>query len=317
LGPIPTRNTVGESCVREICSLAGNSDDALVADAAPPGAQSPSLSEDLFCPECGYDLRGSASDRCPECGLAIDRAAMSVSRIPWVHRREIGRFRAYWRTTWMVMVRRRRLADEMNRPITISDARRFWLVTVVLAWLPIAAWAVGLALGNFEPSKFHAGTRLGYLLQAAIFAAALFALWLFLLLATGCVSNWFVSDTFQGYRQDRAIALSYYTCAPLGWLWLPAGLATLWLAADQIHPRGLLEQMVAIAFMAPEFLAVVLFLWAESRAISLMRAVTHCGPARTAAMYVGLPLTWALLLVVMGVIPLAVALVSLAVLSFR
>ncbi|HSZ55361.1 MAG TPA: hypothetical protein VK797_06860 [Tepidisphaeraceae bacterium] len=288
-----------------------------MADAAPPGAQSSSLSEDLFCPECGYDLRGSASDRCPECGLAIDRAGMSVSRIPWVHRREIGRFRAYWRTTWMVMVRRRRLADEMNRPITIADARRFWLVTVVLAWLPIAAWAVGLAVADFEPRDFRAGVRLGYLLEAAIFAAALFAVWLFLLLATGSMSNWFVSDTFQGDRQDRAIALSYFTCAPLGWLWLPAALGLLWLGADQIRARGLLEQIELIGLIGPEVLAVVLFMRTGLGAIFLMRAVTHCGPGRTFAMCVGLPLSWALLALVMAMIPLAATLISLAVLSFR
>jgi|GEM_PF-927371 len=25
-----------------------------------------------YCPECGYDLRGNISKRCPECGTAID-----------------------------------------------------------------------------------------------------------------------------------------------------------------------------------------------------------------------------------------------------
>lgn len=293
-------------------------DDVAVADtAADQGPRSRSLSEGLFCPECGYDLRGAASERCPECGLKIDREAMSVSRIPWVHRREIGRFRAYWRTTWIVMVLRRRLVGEMNRPITIADARRFWLVTVLLAWLPIAAWAVGLAVANFEPRDFRAGVRLGYLLEAGIFAAGMLAVWLFLLLATGSMSNWFVSETFEGDRQDRAIALSYYTCAPLAWLWLPAALGLLWLGADQIRARGLLEQIELIGLIAPEVLVVVLFLRTLVGAIFLMRAVTHCGPGRTFAMCVGLPLSWALLLLVMGMIPTAAALVSLAVLSFR
>ena len=31
---------------------------------------------DLFCPNCGYNLRGIDSERCPECGVVIDREAM-------------------------------------------------------------------------------------------------------------------------------------------------------------------------------------------------------------------------------------------------
>ncbi|MEX2216030.1 MAG: hypothetical protein WD768_18100 [Phycisphaeraceae bacterium] len=30
----------------------------------------------LYCPSCGYDLRGSPRGDCPECGKAVDREAM-------------------------------------------------------------------------------------------------------------------------------------------------------------------------------------------------------------------------------------------------
>ena len=102
----------------------------------------------LVCPECGYDLRAIESGRCPECGLEIDRAAMSVSRLPWAHRRKIGRIRAYWRTNRLAIVRRRRLAEEINRPVSFSDARRFLLVTATLAWIPAAAW-----IGDVSPPQ--------------------------------------------------------------------------------------------------------------------------------------------------------------------
>ena len=82
---------------------------------------------ELFCPECGYDLRGTEhTDRCPECGTAIDRSAIAAeSRIPWVHRAAIGRLRAYRRTVWLATLRPRRLGAEAARPVSYAAARRF------------------------------------------------------------------------------------------------------------------------------------------------------------------------------------------------
>jgi hypothetical protein len=281
-------------------------------------ASAPDLAEGLFCPECGYDLRGTTSDRCPECGLAIDRAAMSVSRIPWVHRRRIGRFRAYWRTVRLVTFKPRQLVDEMNRPIRLSDARRFWLITVFLAWIPIAAWPVAGAWNEVDASSFLTpGVRLGWLLEAGVFLIFLLAIWLFLLLATGSLSNWFHSRSLTAARQERALALSYYACAPLAWMWLPSLLATFWLGAGDLRLRGLMEQIELIGLIAPEVLIVILFLRTGVGAIWLMRKVTQCGAGRTAAMWVGLPLSWGLLLFVLALLPLAATLVSLAILSFR
>lgn len=57
---------------------------------------------DLYCPHCGYNLCGIDSGRCPECGEPFDRATASISRIPWMHRPEIGRIKGWWRTVWMV-----------------------------------------------------------------------------------------------------------------------------------------------------------------------------------------------------------------------
>ncbi|HNQ24134.1 MAG TPA: hypothetical protein PKK06_13690 [Phycisphaerae bacterium] len=43
----------------------------------PPHADLPPTdSPDLFCPRCGYDLRGIPARRCPECGFGYDRAGL-------------------------------------------------------------------------------------------------------------------------------------------------------------------------------------------------------------------------------------------------
>ena len=51
------------------------------------------VADDLFCPECGYSLRGIDSvDRCPECGHGSERARLTASNIPWTYREEIENY---------------------------------------------------------------------------------------------------------------------------------------------------------------------------------------------------------------------------------
>ena len=196
------------------------------------------------CPECGYDLRGIASDRCPECGLAVDRAA--VSRIPWVNRRPIGRVRAYWRTVWLATFRTDRLAAEVRRPLKIRDGQTFRWLTVALAWVPLgalAAWAahaLPLAAEAVAAVNFHiapagmigyAETPLaplplglsvpwldGLQLPGVAPAAVLAALVLF----TGVGSYFFHPRRLPVDWQNRAVAISYFACAPLALAALPA-----------------------------------------------------------------------------------------------
>src|SRR5437867_2522049 len=101
----------------------------------------------LYCPECGYDLHGIESARCPECGQSIDRATLSESRIPWVHRREIGRVRAYWRTLWLAILRPRRIAMDIAAPAHLRDAEMFRRVTVISGSLPL--WAIAIVIYYF------------------------------------------------------------------------------------------------------------------------------------------------------------------------
>ena len=97
------------------------------------------------CGTCGYDLRGAADPRCPECGTAFDPAEPPLADVPWFHRRAIGTLDALWRTMWLVMLRPGALAREVRRAdvrLDVPAARRFQHVCVL-----VAAAAVALAIG--------------------------------------------------------------------------------------------------------------------------------------------------------------------------
>lgn len=97
--------------------------------------------ESLLCPDCGYSLRGISSDRCPECGLDLTFIRENRSVIPWVHRREIGLWRAYWRTVWQVIARRREFLREVAKPVSYRDAAAFRRMTLgVVAVAMLIAW---------------------------------------------------------------------------------------------------------------------------------------------------------------------------------
>jgi predicted amidophosphoribosyltransferase len=104
----------------------------------------------LFCPDCGYDLQAIESERCPECGLIIDRTALGQSVIPWLHRSSIGRFRAFWRTVNMATFRPRQLAQELVQPARFRDAVLFRRLVVLDALIPLGLIFTGgyLALLN-------------------------------------------------------------------------------------------------------------------------------------------------------------------------
>lgn len=277
---------------------------------------------ELACPECRYDLRAIASERCPECGLAIDRQSMSVSRIPWAHSKSIGRWRAYWRTNLMVIFRIERLADEIARPVSFADAQRFRHVTVLAAWLTVLAWRGSASIAHpnevFDGLQYP-GSHLGWWLEAAVFAAALFAAWLALLMMSGVGSYFFHPRGLPVIQQNRGIALSYYACAPLVWLWLPAlcaGAATKLSTLDWVRDGPGQRWVNALAIASLVSSAVIVgACWVG--AVGLMARITRCGVARTITMAVYLPCAWALCAAVAALIPATVFYVSLVVLSFR
>jgi hypothetical protein len=222
---------------------------------ATPG-EHPALGADLYCPDCGYNLRGLTSRRCPECGLVLDFIESDTPIIPWERRRELGRFRAYWQTVLMVMFRNKLFCRAAYRPVGYRDSQRFrWLCILHVFVAMIVFVPVSWALGSdaFSESTDVFGTWF-----IAFFCVCVL---LTLLALTGLPSYFFHPKHLSVDQQNRAVALSYYSCAVLAW----APLLFALFAAIPLVPEEhnldlvLLSVTIALAAVLPvEWLIVVI-----------------------------------------------------------
>ena len=198
--------------------------DTPMAEPTPDTARSP-IPVGVYCPDCGYDLRSSTSDRCPECGFALDVLRTRESLIPWSHRQQLGWFGAYWKTVWQVARRPKKFSLEMLRQVSYADSQSFRWVTLLHAYLPILAASIAWLAVKCVTGRGGSGT-------VFIFAHVQFsALWLLVLLP-GAGSYGFQLPGLSVDHQNRAIALSYYAWTPLAFMPLVVALATVaaWLA---------------------------------------------------------------------------------------
>ncbi len=104
----------------------------------------PAIESDLYCPKCGYNLRGLTGNRCPECGDDIAIIRERKSQIPWLYRDKEGTLHAYWKTVWLVMGRNQRFCLEIGREIDEGEARRFRRVTLLFAYVPFVLVTLAL-----------------------------------------------------------------------------------------------------------------------------------------------------------------------------
>ena len=219
----------------------------------------PEIRQDLFCQECGYNLRGLTSDRCPECGYRLDSVRSTVSGIPWTYRRESGWLKTYWKTVWMVMFRHKRFCEELARPVAYADSQAFRWMTILHVFVPVLAAAI-LAYPASWPAPFN--DRLLDEAFVAIWPAALLlgCFLLFLVGATGLPSYYFHPPEVPVEQQNRAVAMSYYAAAALAWTPLSflIGLAGMGLLPRH---RVLGEALVALGMLLPG--AQVVAWWAD------------------------------------------------------
>lgn len=261
------------------------------------------------CPHCGYDLRMIESERCPECGEPIDRAAIAQSRIPWALRKHRGSVRGYLQTVWMVTLGTQRLADEIHRPTGFRDARRFWFLTSLMVSIPFVVLFVGTWLTEgyvttelprvdpFDSTRskevlaFHYDVL--YPWRLGVQLAWLMPFWIFLAVLTNLgMPSYLLDRRHHAERRGRAIALSYYTsgalfgCAVFGLA--AAGFATVSMFADEpvdaSETIGPVVAWIALAF-------IVLYWW---RVASLVRRLNPGRFLEWAIAFFGLPVLWLL-----------------------
>ena len=165
---------------------------------------------DLYCPDCGYNLHGLTSGRCPECGLLLDFIESDTPIIPWERRRELGRFQAYWQTVSMVMFRNKVFCRAAYRDVNYGDAQSFRALTILhaCAFLILILPTLELAYGGLLE---HLVANTGVWFVALVLACAILAL----VALTGLPSYLFHPRFLTTAQQNRAIALSYYGSAAL------------------------------------------------------------------------------------------------------
>ncbi|MFH1747426.1 MAG: hypothetical protein ABIG44_10330 [Planctomycetota bacterium] len=240
------------------------------------------LPEGMFCPQCDYDLRGLTSERCPECGFALAGVRSGESNIPWVQRAETGRLRAYWRTVALVTLRRKAFYAEFLRPVSYPDARSFRRMTILHLYVPLLIASIIALVYSWNEAVDTLG---GLTIPTAI--ATQVALVLALLAMTAIPRYFLHPEYWPVEKQNRAIALSYYTSAVL--LWFPIITALLgvgcliWPSSSDALPMFLL--------LSAGVGGLVLLKWWFD-VLSLARRALRARLWRLLLIVIGVPLAW-------------------------
>jgi hypothetical protein len=286
----------------------------------------------VLCPGCGYDLRGTTGERCSECGLAIDRAALERSGFPWAHRASLGRMRAFLKTVWLVTVDAASLRYEVakqQRPRDGASFRRWVAVAlgacfaavlgVVIAAGGIRELAVGRAefLSGALPrwtQDFVVPWSAGVVIPPALFLySTVFAFYV-----AGVPRSIFRSRGSSEDHRQTVKAISGYVVAPL-LLFLPAtaGYVLIYFleGQDKWARWRVLATILAIGSFILVLAAVAGTVWRTGQ----WRARTaHAGYPTGFGGMAELLLRWALgAAVILGVIPWCVGFLWIVFDSFR
>lgn len=260
---------------------------------------------DVFCHACGYSLIGLTGERCPECGRPFEPGELPYARVPWLHRRRIGCWPAYWGTVRQVVWRPRAFAEELCRPVRISadDAKRFRRLTVYVAATSIVTAVIVVTWLNGALAVMWRTWRdaAGFMLLAAWgWVAAI----VFLRLATDMPL--FIWKGLPSLPAIELAPLHHYAAAPLAYaplvsavaLGLPA------LAAYANAPPWAQQLSLGLGVLAVAGWLFVCWL----TPLVLMRAATGCGRRRVALLAAYLPLHALIMLTLVWLMSLALTL---------
>lgn len=276
-----------------------------------PGRAVPEI-YDVFCEACGYSLLGLSGDRCPECGKPYDPTELPFARIPWLHRRRLGRIRAYCQTVRMVCFSPTAFAAELCRPVRISadDARRFRRVTIRIATVAAALVIAALFWANagFAPSRASAAR-----LTATAGVAALCVLAFYFLLRLATDMPLFIWKGLPSLPAHELAPVHHYASAPLAAAIVLAPLFGFLVYVQQTRATRMPTVEYWARFhelLGVEVTLVVLWMaWIWIVALLLMRTASQAAPARVVMLAAYLPLHW-LMMSFMMLMLLAVAIMG-------
>ena len=267
----------------------------------------------LFCPRCGYDLRGQGDTvpACSECGQALDAESLQAMQVPWQARREIGPRRALLKTAWRVAANPQRLCLAAAFDVDDRDALRFrrWVVALLtLLWL--LACGVGLFAVSGEQlpdiSNLQQDTLL--LVLAALGGCLVLVTPIWLYVASGVHVYLFsigMQDAGPAWR-SRVMALSRYAAGLMLFTPIPLGLFAAGAAiaawseswqsvdvglAETIYLTGIAATIIGVAMTVGLALAAV-------RVLTVMQMrLMQRGPVTALVLTLLVPVAWMLLAV--------------------
>lgn len=191
----------------------------------------------LPCLHCGYDLRATESNRCPECGHPFDRADLACSAFPFSRAKGHSKIPAYFLTVWRISIGHKSLRHEIHKPQDIRAARLFRRITALL-------FALGLFLTlsqSFKDIPIPASHRewvnqnsivplwvqdIDAPLLAAIAINGLPHAAILVFALALARSPRALMRTPEPDQRDRFDAIAGYSIAPLAWL-LPATISAM------------------------------------------------------------------------------------------
>jgi len=192
------------------------------------------------CSGCGYDLRGLAELRCPECGLVFDPNELPRADIPWLKRGDLlidanatggNAFIAYWRTVWLVLARPKRFGEMVWQEVEVDAAE-----TARFRWITIGI-AVGSLLATMLPvlAPFSPAMMIALVVMSAPIVA-------FFWMATGRFDIiQFVAPRFaqeMRFRRLHDLTCAGLALAPIVPLFLLLGLIMGW-PGSYVGPRAM------------------------------------------------------------------------------
>jgi len=252
---------------------------------------------DVFCEGCSYSLVGLTGDRCPECGREFEPKQLPFTRVPWLHRRRLGRVRAYVKTVGFVCLRPRRFAEELCRPVRISgnDARSFRLVTL---WLATAGVVVAMLVVPLTAAQWmftRGGTFATMPIRLAAYLALLPLVWgLGFHLAVRMATDMplFIWKGLPSVSPTELSPIHQYACAPLAFF--PVLAVTLG-GAGYVMAMSPFPIDFTLLGIAMSVVGGVLFVWLWAVALVFLRVSTGAGTRRVLALALYLPVHWVMM----------------------